>query len=35
MDKVMELVVLWIHKNLKNPKLYAAFSVIIIIAAFV
>ncbi len=28
MDKVIELVVLWIQKNLKNPRLYAALLVV-------
>ena len=28
MDKVIELVVSWIQKNLKNPRLYAALLVV-------
>ena len=35
MDKAIELIVLWIQKNLKNPKLYAAFAVVLIIVAIV
>lgn len=29
MDKVIEIIISWIQKNLKNPKLYAALAVVI------
>ena len=35
MDKAIELIVSWIQKNLKNPKLYAALAVLIIVIAIV
>lgn len=35
MDKAIELIVFWIQKNLKNPKLYALFVVLLIIVAIV
>ncbi|MGN0357557.1 MAG: hypothetical protein ACI4E0_07070 [Blautia sp.] len=35
MDKVVELIVSWIQKNLKNPKLYAILAVLIIIIALI
>lgn len=35
MDKAIELIVSWIQKNLKNPKLYAVLAVLIIVIAIV
>ncbi len=35
MDKVIELIMSWIHKNLKNPKLYAMLVILIIITAII
>lgn len=35
MDKAIELIVSWIQRNLKNPKLYAIFAVIIVVIALV
>ena len=35
MDKAIELIVSWIQKNLKNPKLYAVFAALLIIVAIV
>lgn len=35
MDKAIELIVSWIHKNLKNPKLYAMLVILIIITAII
>ena len=35
MDKAIKLIVSWIQKNLKNPKLYAVFAALLIIVAIV
>ena len=35
MDKAIELIVSWIQKNLKNPKLYAIFATVIVVIALV
>lgn len=35
MDKVIELLVSWIQKNLRNPRLYITFAVLIIVIAIV
>lgn len=35
MDKAIELIVSWIQKNLKNPKLYAIFAAVIVVIALV
>lgn len=35
MDKAIELIVSWIQKNLKNPKLYVVFAVLLIVTAIV
>lgn len=35
MDKVIELIVSWIQKNLRNPRLYAALAVLTIVIALV
>ena len=35
MDKAIELIVSWIQKNLKNPKLYAVLAALLIIVAIV
>ena len=35
MDKAIELIVFWIQKKLKNPKLYALFAALLIIVAIV
>ncbi len=35
MDKAVELIVSWIQKNFKNPKLYATFAVLIILIALI
>lgn len=35
MDKAIELIVTWVQKNLKNPKLYATLAVLIVVIALV
>ena len=35
MDKAIELIVSWIQKNLKNPKLYAMLAALLIIVVIV
>ena len=35
MDKVVELIVSWIQKNLRNPKFYAVLAVLLIIVVLI
>ena len=35
MDKAIELIVSWIQKNLKNPKLYVALVIFILVIAII